>query len=42
MAAEQELYDTHLEAMQKVDKEITVILDTTEEEVDWIKAIELV
>ena len=32
-----DLYLHHLAELQKVDKKITVILDTTKEEADWLK-----
>ncbi len=35
-----DMYLHHLAELQKVDKDIEVILDTTKEEIDWIKNVE--
>ena len=37
MAEYLDMYRKHLEEVQKVNKKVTVILDTTEEETDWLK-----
>lgn len=33
------LYKAHLLALQKEDPEVTLILDATEEEVDWLNVV---
>jgi ribosomal protein S11 len=36
-AAEQKLYDAHLRKIQEKHPEVTVIMDTTAEDADWMR-----